>query len=80
MKIIATQTFLHGRHRFEKDKTYEVPPMEASHFVMLGWAAPSETSETTVPLQALSADAPTDTVLNVQGSEASQPAATLKVS
>lgn len=38
MQITATQTFLHGRDRYEDGETYDVPDHLAGYFVAVGWA------------------------------------------
>lgn len=38
MQILALDTFLHEKDRYEKDKKYEVPDDEGFYFCMQGWA------------------------------------------
>ncbi len=39
MRITATQTFLHGRKRYEDGEKYTVDDALAAYFVGNGWAA-----------------------------------------
>lgn len=50
MRIEATDTFLHGKDRYEKGKEYEVPEGEGFYFVMNGWAQDLDAKETVTPV------------------------------
>lgn len=45
MRILALDTFLHEKNRYEKDVKYEVPDNEGFYFVMNGWAQDLDAAE-----------------------------------
>lgn len=49
MRILALDTFLHEKDRYEKDEKYEVPEGEGFYFVMNGWAQDLDAKETVQP-------------------------------
>lgn len=50
MRILALDTFLHGKNRYEKNEKYEVPDDEGFYFCMNGWAQDQDAKETVNPV------------------------------